>query len=154
MNMQKISLRSVRAANRGALATRARAAGFTLIEMIAVLVLLALVMGFVGGRVIDNFNKGEYNAGKAKMKTLEQAVQAYILDNGSPPQSLNDLVTRPGNAANWSGPYAKATDLKDPFGHPYTYKVPGEHGEYDVIFLGKDGQVGGDGLNKDVGSWE
>jgi general secretion pathway protein G len=154
MNMYKMSTRSLRAAGRGGFASRGLAAGFTLIEMIAVLVLLALVMGFVGGKVIDNFNKGEYNAGKAKMKTLEQAVQAYLLDNGGPPQSLNDLVTRPGNAANWSGPYAKQSDLKDPFGHPYTYKIPGEHGEYDVIFLGKDGQPGGDGLNKDVGSWE
>ncbi len=154
MNMYKMPQISARAFARRRSPSRVRAAGFTLIEMIAVLVLLALVMGFVGGKVIDNFNKGEYNAGKAKMKSLEQAVQAYILDNGSPPQSLNDLVTRPGNAANWSGPYAKPTDLKDPFGHPYVYKIPGEHGEYDVIFLGKDGQPGGDGLNKDVGSWE
>ena len=65
-----------------------------------------------------------------------------------------DLVNRPGNAQDWNGPYAKDTDLKDPFGHPYTYKAPGEHGDFDLIFLGKDGAPGGDGLNKDYGNWQ
>jgi general secretion pathway protein G len=131
-----------------------RSAGFTLIEMIAVLVLIGLVMGIVANRVMENFDKGRYSAGKAGMHSLEMKVQGYILDNGSPPQSLNDLVQRAGSAANWNGPYAKPADLKDPFNHPYQYKAPGDHGDFDIIFLGKDGQVGGDNLNKDVGNWE
>jgi len=131
-----------------------RAAGFTLIEMIAVLVLIGVVMAIVGGRVMQNFQSGQYKAGQAGVKSLEMKVQAYNLDNGTNPQSLNDLVARPGNASNWNGPYAKESDLKDPFQHPYTYKAPGDHGDFDIIFLGKDGQPGGDGLNKDYGNWQ
>ncbi|MGH8090833.1 MAG: competence type IV pilus major pilin ComGC, partial [Rudaea sp.] len=75
---------------------RVRAAGFTLIEMIAVLVLIGIVMTIVGGKVMQNFQNGEYKAGVAGVHSLEMKVQAYMLDNGSPPQSLNDLVARPG----------------------------------------------------------
>jgi len=132
----------------------ARAAGFTLIEMIAVLVLIGVVMAIVGGRVMQNFQSGQYKAGVAGVKSLEMKVQAYNLDNGGNPQSLNDLVARPGNASNWNGPYAKESDLKDPFGHPYTYKAPGDHGDFDIIFLGKDGAPGGDAQNKDYGNWQ
>ena len=131
-----------------------RVAGFTLIEMIAVLVLIGVVMAIVGGRVMQNFQSGQYKAGVAGVKSLEMKVQAYNLDNGGNPQSLNDLVARPGNASNWNGPYAKESDLKDPFGHPYTYKAPGDHGDFDIVFLGKDGAPGGDGLNKDYGNWQ
>lgn len=131
-----------------------RAAGFTLIEMIAVLVLIGVVMAIVGGRVMQNFQSGQYKAGVAGVKSLEMKVQAYNLDNGSNPQSLNDLVARPGNASNWNGPYAKESDLKDPFQHAYQYKAPGDHGDFDIIFLGKDGAPGGDGLNKDYGNWQ
>jgi len=131
-----------------------RAAGFTLIEMIAVLVLIGIVMTIVGGKVMQNFQSGEYKAGVAGVKSLEMKVQAYMLDNGNAPQSINDLVARPGSASNWNGPYAKESDLKDPFQHPYTYKAPGDHGDFDIIFLGKDGQPGGDGLNKDFGNWQ
>ena len=131
-----------------------RAAGFTLIEMIAVLVLIGIVMTIVGGKVMQNFQSGEYKAGVAGVKSLEMKVQAYMLDNGGAPQSLNDLVARPGNASNWNGPYAKESDLKDPFQHPYQYKSPGDHGDFDIIFLGKDGAAGGDGLNKDYGNWQ
>jgi general secretion pathway protein G len=133
---------------------RVAAAGFTLIEMIAVLVLIGIVMTIVGGKVMQNFQNGEYKAGVAGVHSLEMKVQAYMLDNGSPPQNLNDLVARPGNAQNWNGPYAKEGDLKDPFQHPYLYKAPGDHGDFDIIFYGKDGQVGGDGLNKDYGNWQ
>jgi len=84
-----------------------RAAGFTLIEMIAVLVLIGVVMAIVGGKVMQNFQSGQARAGQAGVKSLEMKVQAYMLDNGSAPSSLNDLVARPGNASNWNGPYAK-----------------------------------------------
>src|SRR5258708_40165918 len=93
--------------DQGAIAARSHAAGFTLIEMIAVLVLIGVVMAIVGGKVMQNFQSGQVRAGQAGVKSMEMKVQAYILDNGSPPQSLNDLVARPGNASNWNGPYAK-----------------------------------------------
>lgn len=131
-----------------------RSGGFTLIEMIMVIVLLSVVMGIVGNKIYENFIGGKVKAGRAQIHSLEMKVQAYSLDNGSLPQSLNDLITRPGNASNWNGPYAKPADINDPFGHPFQYKAPGDHGEFDIIFLGKDGKPGGEGLDKDVGSWE
>ena len=152
MDMYKMSHR--RSINPRAFAQHSRIAGFTLIEMIAVLVLIGIVMTIVGGKVMQNFQNGEYKAGVAGTHSLEMKVQAYMLDNGSPPASINDLVTRPGNASNWNGPYAKPSDLKDPFQHPFQYKAPGDHGDFDILFLGKDGQPGGDGLNKDFGNWQ
>ena len=132
----------------------ARSRGFTLIEMVMVIALIGIVMSVVGGYAVQRFNQGKYNAGKAAVHSLDMKVQAYMLDNGAAPASLNDLVARPGSAANWNGPYAKPGDLNDPFNHPFGYKVPGDHGDYDVIFYGKDGQPGGDGMNKDYGNWE
>lgn len=129
-------------------------AGFTLIEMMAVLVLIGVVMAIVGGKVWQNFQSAQYKAGVAQVHSLEMKIQSYALDNGSAPQSLNDLVNRPGNASNWNGPYAKPADIKDPFGHPFLYKSPGDHGDFDIVFYGKDGAPGGDGLNKDTGNWE
>jgi len=131
-----------------------RSAGFTLIEMVMVIALIGIVMSVVGNYAFQRFNQGKVNAAKAAVHSLEMKVQAYMLDNGGAPSNLNDLVTRPGNAGNWNGPYAKPGDLNDPFGHPYQYKAPGDHGDFDIIFLGKDGAPGGDGMNKDYGNWE
>lgn len=140
---------------RNAPANAMRSAGFTLIEMIAVLVLIGIVMGVVANRVGDSINRGKVNAGIAQMRSLATKVENYALDNGSPPASLNDLVVRPGSATNWNGPYATESALKDPFGHAFQYKSPGDDGrDFDLVFLGKDGQPGGDGLNKDVGNWQ
>ncbi|MGA9335974.1 MAG: type II secretion system major pseudopilin GspG [Rudaea sp.] len=152
MKMVNSQLHSARSFATGS--APSRSAGFTLIEMIAVLVLIGIVMTIVGGKVMQNFQNGEYKAGVAGVHSVEMKVQAYMLDNGSPPQSLNDLITRPGTASNWNGPYAKESDLKDPFQHPFQYKAPGEHGDFDIVFLGKDGQPGGEGLNKDFGNWQ
>lgn len=141
-------------ARRSAAASAPRASGFTLIEMTMVLVLIGVVMAIVGGKIWQNFQAAQYKAGAAQVHSLEMKVQSFALDNGSAPQQLTDLVTRPGNASNWNGPYAKEADLKDPFGHAFQYKSPGDHGDFDIIFLGKDGAPGGDGLNKDKGNWE
>ncbi|MFT3790129.1 MAG: type II secretion system major pseudopilin GspG [Rudaea sp.] len=132
-----------------------RSAGFTLIEMIAVLVLIGIVMGVVANRVGDSINRGKVNAGIAQMRSLATKIENYALDNGGPPANLADLVTRPSNATNWNGPYATESALKDPFGHAFLYKAPGDDGrDFDLTFLGKDGQPGGDGLNRDVGNWQ
>jgi len=131
-----------------------RAGGFSLIEMLAVIVLIGIVAGIVVQQVGKNVDKGKWGAGKAAVGKLSGSVDSYALDNGAPPSRLEDLVTKPGNAQNWQGPYAKASDLKDPFGHAYQYKAPGEHGDFDIVFLGKDGTAGGDGANADYGNWQ
>ncbi|WP_300616098.1 type II secretion system protein GspG, partial [Dokdonella sp.] len=115
--------------------------------MLAVIVLIGIVAGIVVQQVGKNVDKGKYGSGKAQVQALAGKIEAYALDNGSPPARLEDLVTKPGNATNWQGPYAKQSDLKDPFGHAFQYKSPGEHGDFDIVFLGKDGQSGGDGVN-------
>jgi len=128
--------------------------GFTLLEMLAVIVLLGIVATIVVRQVGGNVDKGKYSAGKAQLASLSMKIESYNLDVGSAPKSLADLTTKPSNARNWNGPYAKHSDLQDPFGNTFGYRVPGEHGPFDLIFHGKDGQPGGDGYNADVGNWE
>lgn len=131
-----------------------RAGGFTLLEMLAVIVLIGIIGAVVVTQVGKNVDKGKYGAGKAQLMTLSQKIENYSLDNGSPPAQLEGLVTRPANAPNWQGPYAKESDLRDPWGHAFGFKMPGEHGSFDLIFYGQDGQPGGDGYSKDVGNWQ
>ncbi len=131
-----------------------RAAGFTLLEMLAVIVLLGIVATIVARSVSGSVTKADYKAGKLQVAKLAQDIDAYTLDNGSPPKALADLLTKPGDAPSWNGPYAKAGDLKDPWGHPFGYVVPGQHGEYDIVFYGRDGKPGGDGVDADYGNWQ
>jgi len=131
-----------------------RAQGFTLLEMLAVIVLIGIIGAVVVTQVGKNVDKGKYGAGKAQLMTLSQKIENYALDNGSPPQQLDDLMTKPANATNWQGPYAKESELKDPWGHPFGYQYPGQHGSFDLIFYGQDGKPGGDGYSQDVGNWQ
>ena len=128
--------------------------GFTLLEMLAVIVLIGIVGVAVLRSVGSSVDKGKYGAGKAQLTELGQDVENYALDNGAPPQQLDALVTKPSNAANWQGPYAKASSLRDPWGHAFGYQYPGQHGSFDLVFYGQDGQPGGDGYSKDVGNWQ
>ncbi len=134
--------------------TARRQGGFTLLEMLAVIVLLGIVATIVVRQVGGNVDKGKYGAGKAQMASLSMKIESYSLDIGAPPSNLNQLVVKPANASNWAGPYAKPSDLKDPFGHAFGYRFPGEHGSFDLIFYGQDGQPGGEGYNADLGNWE
>ena len=128
--------------------------GFTLLEMLAVIALIGIVAVAVITKVIPSFDKGKYKTGKIQLSTLAQDIDNYMLDNGTPPQQLVDLVKKPGNAPNWQGPYAKESQLKDPYGHDYGYRYPGQHGKYDLVFYGEDGKPGGEGLNADAGNWQ
>lgn len=128
--------------------------GFTLLEMLAVIVLLGVVATLVVRQIGSGVDKGKYGAGKAQLASLSLKVENYIMDNGHPPAQLQELILRPADAKGWQGPYAKPSELHDPFGHDFSYQVPGEHGSYDLIFLGRDGTVGGRGLDADVGNWE
>ena len=119
-----------------------------------VIAILATLAAFVVPNVLNKQAKAKYDAGVSQMKRISMAVENYALDNGKVPGSLEALNDRPGDASGWNGPYVTEKQLKDSFGNPYQYKSSGEHGEFDLVFLGKDGQPGGDGLNKDVGNWE
>ncbi|HET7591415.1 MAG TPA: type II secretion system protein GspG [Rhodanobacteraceae bacterium] len=131
-----------------------RSLGFTLLEMLAVIVLLGIVAVIVARSVSGRVDTGKWKAGTIGVTKLDQDVQAYALDNGSPPKSLDDLIAKPLNAPSWNGPYAKPADLKDPFGHPYGYVYPGKHGQYDIVFWGRDGKPNGEGVDRDYGNWQ
>ncbi|HEY3519533.1 MAG TPA: type II secretion system major pseudopilin GspG [Rhodanobacteraceae bacterium] len=128
--------------------------GFTLLEMLAVIVLLGIVATIVARSISGNVTKADYKAGKLQVEKLSQDIDGYMLDNGSAPKQLQDLLAKPGDAPSWNGPYAKPGDLKDPWGHPFGYTNPGQHSQYDIVFYGRDGKPGGDGVDADWGNWQ
>lgn len=127
----------------------ARQRGMSLIEIIIVIVLIGAVLTFVGSRVIGGKDRGDYNLGKSAVQTLAGKIENFRMDTGRLPASLDELVTAPGDASGWLGPYAKEAELRDPFGHPYEYRAPGQGGDFDLIFLGKDGKPGGTSTDAD-----
>ena len=131
-----------------------RARGFSLVELLAVILLLGIIAGIVVPKVFGNLEKGKWQATKTKTQTVSTKVESYAMDVGRPPEQLQDLVSNPGNADNWAGPYAKESELKDAWGRAFEYKAPGEHGDFDVISLGSDGQPGGEQWARDIGNWE
>jgi general secretion pathway protein G len=131
----------------------ARSGGFTLVELLLVLVILALIGGLVLPGIIGKAEGAKAKAAASQVSRLAMAVESYYLDTGSTPEALQQLVEDPG-VAGWNGPYVKSASLKDPWGHDYVYVFPGEHGEFDISTLGADGQPGGEGKNTDVNSWE
>ncbi len=124
--------------------------GMSLLEIIIVIVLIGAVLTLVGSRVLGGADRGKANLAKSQIQTLAGKVENYQLDTGSLPSRLEDLVTQPGNAAGWLGPYAKPAELKDPWGHAIEYRAPGEGQPFDLVTLGKDGQAGGDSYNADI----
>jgi general secretion pathway protein G len=124
--------------------------GFSLIEIILVVVLIGGIVAFAASRILGGGDRAKANLAKAQVQTLGEKVQQYEMDTGTLPASLDALVANPGNAAGWLGPYAKPAELKDPWNHPYEYRVPGEGQAFDLISLGKDGQAGGESVDGDV----
>jgi len=131
-----------------------RARGFTLLEIVVVMVLIALVMAGVAATVNRQRQKATWNLAKTQVHNLSGRLEEYAIDNGSAPDRLEDLMAKPGNARNWNGPYAKEKDLQDAWGHAFIYQKPGQHGDYDLTSLGADGKDGGDGFNKDIHNWD
>jgi general secretion pathway protein G len=131
-------------------------AGFTLLELLVVMVIIGLLAGFVGPRYFSQIGKSEVKTAHAQLDAVEQALDQYRLDIGHYPsteQGLVALTTKPAEEAKWAGPYLKKAVPSDPWGKPYSYKFPGEHGEFDLWSFGKDGQAGGTAENEDVTNW-
>jgi len=124
--------------------------GMSLLEIIIVLVLIGLVLTLVGSRVLGGADRGKANLARSQLQTLAGKIENYQLDTGSLPSQLQDLVVQPGNATGWLGPYAKATELKDPWGTDVEYRVPGQNQRFDLISLGADGKPGGDSVDADL----
>jgi general secretion pathway protein G len=136
---------------------RRRQAGFTLVEILVVITIIGLIMGLVGPRVLNYLGESKVKAAHIQIQSFASALDLFYLDNGRYPSSgegLAALVQRPGASQSWNGPYLKGAIVpNDPWGHPYIYRSPGEHGPYDIISYGADGQEGGTGTAADVTSW-
>lgn len=133
-------------------------AGVTLIEMLVVVTIIALFAALVAPRMLRKSDTARITAARAQINSFMTALGTYKLDTGLFPtteQGLQALRVQPGNLNQWAGPYLPQEIPVDPWGRPYIYKYPGEHGdEPDVISYGADGQPGGDGINADIVSWK
>jgi general secretion pathway protein G len=131
--------------------------GFTLVELLVVMIIIGLLAALVGPRFIRQEEKAKVKAAKAQIELLSTALDTFRLDVGRYPTSqegLEALRTQPGGIERWDGPYLKKDVPLDPWGKAYVYKSPGEHGPFDILSYGADGVPGGDGDNHDLASWE
>jgi general secretion pathway protein G len=130
--------------------------GFTLVELLVVMAIIAMLAALVGPKLFPKLGKGKQSAAKAQIELIGQALDQFRLDTSRYPttqEGLGALMTNPG-VDNWEGPYLKKALPADPWGKPYQYQCPGTHGEYDLWSYGRDGTPGGEGEDKDVTSWE
>lgn len=132
-------------------------AGFTLIEMIIVVVIIGLLAGLVAPQFMKQQGRAETKTARAQIELFGTALDTFRLDVGRYPTSqegLAALMQKPNGADRWDGPYLKKDLPLDPWGKPYVYKSPGDHGPYDIISYGADGVPGGSDTNSDINSWE
>jgi len=131
--------------------------GFTLVEVLVVITIIALMMGLVGPRVLNYLSESKTKAAKIQIESLSASLDLFFIDAGRYPTSsegLTALTVRPGSAIGWNGPYLRGNSVpNDPWGRPYVYRSPGEHGPFDIISYGADGQEGGSGAGVDITSW-
>jgi general secretion pathway protein G len=131
-----------------------RRAGFTLLELLVVIVIIGLLAAYVGPRLFAQLGKSEVTIAKAQMESFEKSLDTFRLDVGRYPtteEGLAALMTAPpAVAAKWNGPYLKKGVPSDPWGNAYQYRAPGAKNEYEIVTTGKDGQPGGTGENADI----
>lgn len=121
-----------------------RSQGFTLIEILIVIMILGLLAGLVVPNLLGKTESAKIKAASNQVQLLSSLVTEYYLDEGQPPENLNVLIPK----------YAKASQLKDPWGHEYQYRYPGQYQDFDIYSLGADNTLGGEGKNQDINSWE
>jgi len=131
--------------------------GFTLVEIMIVIIIIGLMAALVGPKLFGKLASAKQKAAKAQIELFGTAFDAFRIDVGRYPsteEGLKALREKPADVANWQGPYLPKEIPLDPWGKPYVYKSPGDHGEYDIISYGLDGVEGGDGENQDIVSWK
>jgi general secretion pathway protein G len=135
-------------------ATRLSEQGFTLVEMLVVIAIIGLIMGLIGPRVLNYLSESKVKAAKIQIQSFESALDLFNLDAGRYPstaEGLTALVRRTPGLAAWNGPYLRGGNVpNDPWNNPYVYRAPGEHGAYDIVSYGADGQEGGSGVAADI----
>jgi general secretion pathway protein G len=133
-------------------------AGFTLVEILVVVTIIGLIMALVGPRVLNYLGESKVKTAKIQIDSFSSALDLFYLDVGRYPQTsegLAALAQRPGNIAEWNGPYVRGGVVpNDPWGHPYIFRSPSERGPYEILSLGSDGQEGGNGTATDIASWQ
>lgn len=141
-------------AHRQNLAATRHARGFTLLELLVVIVIIGLLAAYVGPKYFAQLGKSEVTVAKAQIEAFEKSLDTYRLDVGRYPTTEEGLgallVAPPAAGTRWNGPYLKKAVPLDPWGHAYQYRAPGSKGEYDIVSMGKDGQPGGSGDNADI----
>ena len=132
-------------------------AGFTLVEILVVITIIGLIMALVGPRVLNYLAESKVKAARIQVESFASSLDLFYLDAGRYPttsEGLAALAQRPGGIDAWNGPYLRTGLVpSDPWGHAYIYRSPGEHGPYDIVSLGSDGQQGGTGTAADIESW-
>ena len=127
--------------------------GFTLLELLVVIVIIGLLAAYVGPKYFAQLGKSEVTVAKAQIESFEKALDTFRLDVGRYPsteEGLAALLVAPTNTLRWNGPYLRRDLPKDPWGHPYQYRAPGTKSDFDILSLGRDGQPGGSGADADI----
>jgi general secretion pathway protein G len=129
--------------------------GFTLLELLVVIVIIGLLAGYVAPRYFSQVGRSEIQVARAQIDSLEKALDQFRLDVRRYPtneEGLEALTAKPAGADSWQGPYLKKAVPNDPWGRPYLYRVPGAKGDFEVTSLGRDGKPGGTGEDADIGT--
>ena len=127
-----------------------RQRGFSLIEIILVVVLIGGIVAFAATRILGGGDRARVNLARAQVQTIADKVSQFEMDTGELPASLDQLVTQPGGSVGWLGPYAKDSELKDPWNTPLEYRAPGDGRPYDIVSYGADRKPGGDSVDADI----